>query len=96
MATPAPPPSAPVKAPEPEAAIQPDACRLVLLDHIERLQAKLEARLEELEARMDELEAMDSELCEPEGGSSRTKETLRLLQRDLASVTKISNYATSD
>jgi PHD finger protein 20 len=89
-------PDTPVKAPEPEAAIQPAECRLVLLEHIERLQAKLEARLTELEARAEELEAKDAELCEPEAGSPRTKETLRLLQRDLASVTKISNYVTPD
>ncbi|KAF4518402.1 hypothetical protein B566_EDAN010495 [Ephemera danica] len=86
------------KAPEPEAPIQLASCRLVLLEHIERYQAKLEARLAELELRADQLEARDPELagvCERDQ-TSNTKDTLRMLQRDLDSVNKISEYATSD
>ena len=99
--------SAQMKAPEPEAPIQPAACRLVLLEHIEQLQSRLEGRLEQLETRLEQLEGTDLELSAPVPGEdssgddssprcTRTKEMLRMLQRDLASVGRISNYVTSE
>lgn len=81
------------KAPEPEAAIKPSKCRVMLLKHIQHLQDKLEARITELESRNEALERRAPQIFGKEVSDSRVKETLRMLQRDVASVHKIGNFA---
>jgi hypothetical protein len=85
--------SAAPKAPEPEAAIKPGKCRVMLLKHIQHLQDELEARITELESRNEALERRAPQIFAKEVADSRVKETLRMLQRDVASVYKIGNFA---
>jgi len=83
----------PPKAPEPEAAIKPGKCRVLLLKHIQQLQEQLEARINELETRNVALERRAPQIYGKEVSDSRVKETLRMLQRDVGSVHKIGNFA---
>ncbi|XP_020710095.2 PHD finger protein 20 isoform X3 [Athalia rosae] len=76
--------------PEPEAPIDPAECRSRLLEHIEHFQNHIDSRLTTIETQVTALEAMD-----PDDSLSntdvlpRTKQTVQMLLRDLATVSKL-------
>ncbi|XP_059478568.1 PHD finger protein 20 isoform X2 [Neocloeon triangulifer] len=86
----------PPAAPEPEAAIKPEKCRVLLLKHIHFLQDQLEESINELEERNLTLERRAPQIYGKEVSDARVKETLRMLRRDIGSVHKIGNYAMKD
>lgn len=75
--------------PEPEAPIDPDECRLRLLEHIDHFQSHIEARLDTLEAQCAVLEAMDDADVSLVGVLPREKQTIQMLVRDLNTVRKL-------
>ncbi|CAB3366649.1 Hypothetical predicted protein [Cloeon dipterum] len=85
-----------IKAPEPEAPIQPEKCRVMLVKHIQRLQDQLEARINELEERNLGLERRAPQIYGKDVSDARVKETLRMLRRDVGSVHKIGTYTMKD
>ncbi|XP_014300215.1 PHD finger protein 20 isoform X2 [Microplitis demolitor] len=78
--------------PEPEAPIDPDECRLRLLDHVDHFQNHIEARLTGIEAQVSLLEAMDPDSDLPlDKVELRVKETMKMLLRDLNTVRKLAS-----
>ncbi|XP_046414567.1 PHD finger protein 20 isoform X2 [Neodiprion fabricii] len=76
--------------PEPEAPIDPAECRSRLLEHIEHFQNHIDSRLTTIETHVIALEAMDPD--DPASGPDflpRTKQTVQMLLRDLATVRKL-------
>ncbi|XP_046735242.1 PHD finger protein 20-like protein 1 isoform X2 [Diprion similis] len=76
--------------PEPEAPIDPAECRSRLLEHIDHFQNHIDSRLTTIEAHVTALEAMDPD--DPVSGPDllpRTKQTVQMLLRDLATVRKL-------
>lgn len=73
--------------PEPEAPIDPEECRLKLLEHIEHYQNYIDALLTSVEAQV---EAMDPNHTEPTTEMHlKTKQTVQMLIRDLSTVRKL-------
>ena len=78
--------------PEPEAPIDPAECRQRLLQHINDFHNNIDSRLNMVEAEVTALEDMDPD-DETQSGltETQTKETLRMLLRDLIVIKKIAS-----
>ncbi|XP_075981208.1 PHD finger protein MBD-R2 isoform X2 [Anticarsia gemmatalis] len=74
-----------IVAPQPEAAIENDACRERLWKHLQRCQSLIDARLDSIEAQIVELESQDPSFVHEETPKCfpRTKQTIQMLIRDL-------------
>ncbi|CAD6235848.1 GSCOCG00008011001-RA-CDS [Cotesia congregata] len=84
-----PPPQQPF-IPEPEAPIDPDECRLRLLNHIEHFQNHMEVHLTSVESQVSFLEAMDpDDDLAADKVDIRCKETIQMVIRDLNTVRKL-------
>ncbi|XP_044592246.1 PHD finger protein 20-like protein 1 isoform X3 [Cotesia glomerata] len=76
--------------PEPEAPIDPDECRLRLLNHIEHFQNHMEVHLTSVESQVSFLEAMDpDDDLAADKVDIRCKETIQMVIRDLHTVRKL-------
>ncbi|KAK2576179.1 hypothetical protein KPH14_007496 [Odynerus spinipes] len=76
--------------PEPEAPIDSAECRMRLLEHIEHFQSHIDSRLISIEAQVCALEAMDpDEIIPSPDVQPRTKQTVKMLLRDLNTVRKL-------
>lgn len=76
--------------PEPEAPIDPDECRLRLLNHIEHFQNHMEVHLTSVESQVSFLEAMDpDDDLAADKVDIRCKETIQMVIRDLGTVRKL-------
>ncbi|XP_050665559.1 uncharacterized protein LOC126965840 isoform X2 [Leptidea sinapis] len=77
--------------PQPEAAIENSACRERLLQHVQRCQALVDARLDSIEAQVAELESQDPSFEDDETADfyPRTKQTIQMLMRDLDTMEEL-------
>ncbi|XP_037047782.1 uncharacterized protein LOC119082366 [Bradysia coprophila] len=80
-----------VKIPQPEAAINPSECQLLLLDHIQKQQNLVMGRLQTIEAQIIALECRDDkmDIMEQPESCSKTKQIISLLLNDLQKMRKI-------
>ncbi|XP_077294797.1 uncharacterized protein LOC143917202 isoform X1 [Arctopsyche grandis] len=84
-----------MSAPQPEAAIESSECRIRLLQHIERTQVLLEARLDSIEAQIAELESQDPSFDDDETPEHfpRTKQTIQMILRDLVTLEELGSIS---
>ncbi|XP_071455555.1 PHD finger protein 20-like isoform X2 [Hetaerina americana] len=83
-----------VRAPQPEAPIDPMECQLTLLDHIESMQQEVDSRLTLIEAQVAALEAEDDDIAsdEPPEFYPHTKQTMQMIMRDLNTARRIAAF----
>ncbi|XP_046393390.1 uncharacterized protein LOC124161192 isoform X3 [Ischnura elegans] len=83
-----------VRAPQPEAPIDPMECQLTLLDHIESMQQEVDSRLTLIEAQVAALEAEDEDIAsdEPPEFYPHTKQTIQMIMRDLNTARRIASF----